>query len=320
MRRHGFRSMGTDVSLIAPDPVDGFDRAAGQVEVVFAAIDERFSRFRPDSELSGVNANAGRWTPISATFAQLLSMALSGAERTAGLFDPTVLPALIAAGYDRDFEVVRARRASPSAPPPGPGGRWGDVELDCRGKRLRMPPEVALDFGGIAKGWAVDLAVENLGWPPWAVVDAGGDIRIGGHPPDGGVDIAVEDPERSETEVLRLRLSSGALATSSVVLRSWGAGWRAGVHHIIDPRTGRPALTSVIQATTWADTCAEAEVRSTWALLGGPATLAEVPGVLFLDNGEVRLNLEPLEPPRPGEEGGPATSSPPGVDRSLIGG
>ena len=144
-----------------------------------------------------------------------------------------------------------------------------------------LPEGVALDFGGIAKGWAADRASEAVESLPWAVVDAGGDLRIGGSTPDGGLDIAVEDPISPGSEVVRLKLTFGALATSSVTRRSWGPR----LHHIIDPRTGRPAITRVLQATAWAETCAEAEVRATWALLAGPT-------ILFLDGGEVLLNLD----------------------------
>ena len=281
--------MGTTVKLIGPGgPVpgpDAFAFVAAQVEIVFAREDRRLSRFRPESELSEVNARAGRWTTVSMPFAELLRLSLRSAAKTGGLFDPTVLPALVAAGYDRDYDALRAE-AAVLLPPPPPGGRWSEVEVD--GDRVRIPRGVAIDFGGIGKGWTVDRACRVTSLLPWAVVDAGGDLRLRGGSPDGAVEIAIDDPEVPGEEMMRLRLEEGALATSSTTSRRWGPG----LHQIIDPRTSRPARTTVVQATVWARTCARAEVLATWALLGGPSVLDHVPGALVLETGEVMVNLQ----------------------------
>ena len=298
--RHAFTSMGTKVQLIAAPESDGRDvaRALRRVWRIFAREDVRFSRFRPDSELSTVNARAGEWVPVSAPFATLIRMALKAARDTDGLFDPTVLPALMAAGYDRDFadvvargdredEELRAIRrgfADLMIKSATACGAWRDVELD--GSRLRIPVGAALDLGGIAKGWTVDLAVASLTRLPWAIVDAGGDLRIAGRPSEG-VDVGIEDPDVKEAEVLRLRLDAGALATTSVTVRAWAHD----AHHLIDPRTSLPARTGVVQATMWAPTCAEAEVSSKEALLRGPEILDRVRGCLVMATGEVITNL-----------------------------
>jgi FAD:protein FMN transferase len=285
IRTHRFRSMGTTVDLIAPD-APGFDVAAADVELLFASLDHRFSRFRDNSELSKVNARAGRWTHVSQPFADVLAMALRGAGKTDGLFDPTVLPALLAAGYDRDFAELRTGGVEPSDPP-ARTSRWRDIEVDDL--MVRLPENLALDFGGVAKGWAVDRACEAARRLPWAVVDAGGDLRVTGGPPDGGLDIAVEDPLDRGTEILRLKVEEGAVATSSVMSRTWGPG----LHQLIDPRTSRPSSTGVLQATVCAETCAQAEIRSKWALLTGSSALDQVPAVLVLTDGRILTNLRP---------------------------
>jgi thiamine biosynthesis lipoprotein len=290
-RRHEFRSMGTTMALVGPVEEDlhgagsdAWESAVAGVESAFAEVDARFSRFRPDSELSRVNANAGRWTDVTEPFAELLWMSLMGAARTDGLFDPTVLPALVAAGYDRDWDELRADGApNPEVPSVRPA--WSRVRL--RGMRVRLPAGAALDFGGIAKGWAVDIAATATAPLPWALVSAGGDLRIVGSPPLGALDVAVEDPWQDGVEAARLSLEGGALATSSVTCRSWGPG----LHHVIDPRTARPAVSQVVQATVWAETCADAEVLSTWALLTGRTALDRVPGVLIMDDGNIVTNL-----------------------------
>ena len=293
-RRHTLRAMGTEVSLVADDEVDPdvFRRAAEAVEAVFAREEDRFSRFRPWTELARVNAQAGRWVRVSGPFAALVRYSLHAARETGGLFDPTVLPALEAAGYDRDFDEVLAG-ARGALHPPKPCGRWREVEL--RGRMLRLPAGVGLDFGGVAKGWAVDLAAEAAvdAGLPWAVVNAGGDLRIAGEAPEGGLDITVEEPERPDDEAVRLRLAAGALATSSVTRRAWGPE----LHHLIDPRSGAPAATEVLQATVWAPTCAEAEIRSKQALLEGPGALERLPGVLVLREGPVLISLAQADGP-----------------------
>ncbi len=299
--RATFRAMGTEISLVGPSEIPWFRRATADAQALFERLESRLSRFQDDSELSQVNRTAGRWITVSEAFASLLELALDGARRSGGLFDPTVLPALVAAGYDRDFLEVRRRQAARSgralraaAPPIRPAGRWSDVRLE--GDRLLLPAGTALDFGGIGKGWAADLACSLLaGELPWGVVDAGGDLRLFGSPPGGGVDVAVDDPDVPGAPVLGVRLEAGALATSSVTFRRWSRSGRW-FHHLIDPRTGAPAETGVVQATAWAPDCAEAEVRAKWALLAGPAVVDRLPVALFLDDGRVLVSLAEMRP------------------------
>lgn len=277
--RHAFRAMGTDVVLLAPAGHPRFGEATVSVEAVFAREERRSSRFRADSELSRVNRSAGAWTELSAGFASLLAFALRAAAETEGRFDPTVLPAVIGAGYDRDFDEVLAgarnalRRAEPC-------GRWREIELEDR--RLMMPAGVGLDLGGVAKGWTVDVAAREAveRGLPWAVVNAGGDLRIVG--PCPGIEVAIDDPEQPG-EAGRLRLGAGAIATSSVTRRAWGPG----LHHLIDPATGSPAEGSVLQATVWAPTCAEAEIAATSTLLEGETALRRTPALLVLRDGRI---------------------------------
>jgi thiamine biosynthesis lipoprotein len=283
---HTFRSMGTEVSLTGPTG-PGFDDAAAALEEVFVSMDHRFSRFRADSELTAVNDRAGGWVKLSPQFATVLILALDGARRTGGLFDPTVLPALLAAGYDRDFAELPTLDG-PAAAPPKPGDGWRRIRLG--NGSMRAPRGVQIDFGGVAKGWAADRGAEAVAAHlPWAVVDAGGDLRVAGDPGNDGLAVAIEDPWDRSREVMRLALVGGAVATSSVTTRTWGPG----LHQVIDPRTSRPSVTDVVQATAWAPTCAEAEIDATWLLLGGLPVLDRVPGLLVMTDGRVVTNLEP---------------------------
>ena len=281
-----FRAMGTRVRCIGPAGSRAFESAVAAVRATFEREELRCSRFRGDSELTRVNACAGTWTTVSEAFAQLVRAALDGWARTGGRFDPTLLDALIAAGYDRDFdEIVAGARLQLRTDTRA--GRAGDVEL--HGRRLRLPENVALDLGGIAKGWTVDrgaLAATSAGLP-WALIDAGGDLRLIGEVPPNGLEIEVEDPEAPDSDIGRIVLREGALATSSVTRRSWGVG----SHHLIDPATCAPSAGPVLQATVWAPTCAEAEISSKDALLLGEPYLDRGPAALVLRDGRVVTNL-----------------------------
>jgi thiamine biosynthesis lipoprotein len=113
-------------------------------------------------------------------------------------------------------------------------------------------------------------------------------LRVAGADvPSEGLEIAVEDPHDATTELLRLRVTGGALATSSVTARAWGDG----MHHLIDPRTGLPARTGIVQATVWAPTCAEAEVGAKWALLAGDETPEGLPAILVRDDLGVTIGM-----------------------------
>jgi thiamine biosynthesis lipoprotein len=280
--------MGTTVRVLA-DPSSQaatVREAAEAIEATFRREDLRFSRFRPDSELTAVNRSAGRPVRVTGPFATVVRLALEAAERTGGSFDPTVLGVLTALGYDRDFDEVLAG-ARDALHPPVPCGSWRQVDLD--GNVVRLPAGVGLDLGGLAKGWTADLAAERAirRGLRWVVVNAGGDLRVAGEAP--AISVAVEDPTEPERELGRLLVRDGGLATSSVTRRSWGPG----LHHLIDPRTGRPADSGLVQVTATAGTCAEAEVRAKAILLAGPAYVGEA-AVAVTAEGDVHVGV-PLE-------------------------
>jgi thiamine biosynthesis lipoprotein len=266
MSRHVFEAMGTAVSLLLP--ADRNEEAAG-VKALVGEWDAICTRFNPQSELSRLNAAAGRPRVVSAFLFEVLWAARWAAEATDGLFDPTLLRSLEAIGYDRDFasliDAPPTRR--PGGAPPSTGG-WRRLELDRGRRTVRLPPGVGLDLGGLAKGMAVDAAIAHLAardnGP--AAVDAGGDLAVLGRPP--GLDawtIAIETPDGART----VSLPSGALATSSIARRRW---LQAGSvrHHLIDPRTGLSSTVSLWSVSVAAATCAQAEVAAKAAFLLGP--------------------------------------------------
>jgi thiamine biosynthesis lipoprotein len=283
--RQGFRAMGTEVVVAGDDATTPgvFAEAVAIVTGIFEREEARFSRFRGDSELSTVNRSPGEWIDVSRPFADVVRMAIEGAERTEGLFDPTVLGALESAGYDRDFAAIDEPHRTVV---PAPCGGWDRIEIGDG--RVRIPGGVRLDLGGLVKGWTADLSAEaavaaGLGW---AIVNAGGDLRIAGDGP--AHEVGIEDPEDRREVLCVMRIDGGAIASTSVTQRRWGPG----LHHLIDPRIGLPAATPVAQATVWAPTCAEAEISSKLAALKGTEALDELSAVLVLASGEVVTNLD----------------------------
>jgi thiamine biosynthesis lipoprotein len=285
--RSAFRAMGTDVTVLSP--IAAHEEALGSVRETFETEEQRYSRFRDDSELSRVNRSAGSWCGVSAGFEALLRFAIGQARMTAGRFDPTMLAAIRSAGYDRDFAEVASAPERPPTGAPVPGGGWRTVRIEPG--RVRIPDGIGIDLGGVAKGWTVDQAAAaalEMG-AAWALVNAGGDLRIAGDAP--ALEVAIEDPADRSAESLRVRLASGGLATSSIRVRAWGDGR----HHLIDPATGAPADDAVIQASVWAATCAEAETLATWALLTGRSALDHVAGAIVTREGDLVTSFPATE-------------------------
>jgi thiamine biosynthesis lipoprotein len=263
--RAGFRAMSTAIEVIGVDVSQSAVEAAARFGARFAEAWERsFSRFRADSELSRLNAAQGRPLNVSVDFIAVLALAVAASERTGGRFDPTILPALEAAGYDRDIAEVRRRAGCLTAPSFDRAGPVAPIEIDRDRQQVRLPVGLRLDLGGIAKGAFVDrLAAELADWPGGSV-DAGGDLRFWGVPPSGRWWIvAIEDPAQPDADrvVAEVRRPAGAAATSGTYRRRWQLDG-AEAHHLIDPLTLRPLAGGVRAATAFSTTTVEAEAAT----------------------------------------------------------
>lgn len=259
-------------------------------------IDRACSRFRGDSELARVNSEAGSWTGIGELLLLALETALAAAADSGGLVDPTVGRTLRLSGYDRTFPLVQVRdgarfRAS-FAPVPG----WRLVELDRARRRVRIPDGIELDLGATAKALAADRAAAAAHELTGAgiLVSLGGDLSSAGEAPDDGWPVLVADDHAAPLDGPGpvVGVASGGLATSGTAVRRWKAG-RATLHHIVDPRTGRPAETPWRTVTVAGRSCVEANVASTAAVVLGeaaPAWLAArgLPARLVATGGDVR--------------------------------
>jgi len=258
--------MGTRISTLLPDA--WADTGISMVRSLFEEWEQTFSRFRPESELSHLNDLAGRPVKVSPLFLHVLETALEAARATDGIYDPTLLHQLVGAGYDRSFDRLAA--SLPALHDPlSPGGAWRSIEIDRRRRSVTLPDGVGLDFGGIAKGMAVDAALYRLIalGAQQAAVEAGGDLRVHGHPPgQPGWAVAIQLRSGFET----ITLSEGALATSSVARRRWFQGG-APRHHLLDPRSGESANSGLWSVTVAAPRCAQADVAAKVAFVLGPS-------------------------------------------------
>jgi thiamine biosynthesis lipoprotein len=264
----GRPALGTTVRVLLADGRQ-LPLALEETDRVIARVDDLASRFRPDSELSRVNSDPRPRIQVSDGLAGLLADALHWSRATDGLLDPTVGAALLAAGYDRDFCELAGRSSEP-VPPSEPAPGWRRVQLE--GQVLTRPPGLLLDLGATAKAWAADTAAERAGVAAGdsCLVSLGGDIATWGPVPVGGWTVRIgDDHQGGEDEPGQTAsLLARGLATSSTAVRRWLRQGTA-MHHLIDPRTGRPAQGRWRTATVVADTCLRANALSTASLVGG---------------------------------------------------
>jgi thiamine biosynthesis lipoprotein len=246
-----FDALGTTCELFGVGLGQG-RLAAGQAWI--EALHRRLTRFDAGSELSGLNAGAGRWVEVSSPLEALLREARRAHAVSAGLVNAGVLRALVAAGYGRTFSegptAVVGGDADPLPPLP--------EILEVRARAARVRVGFGVDLGGIAKGWLADRLAERLGAN--CLVNLGGDLFARGTGPGGeGWPVGF-----GGTTVL---LAGRGAATSGTLGRAWGPG----LHHLIDPRTGRPCESDLEEVSVLAPTAADAEIHAKTALLLGRA-------------------------------------------------
>jgi thiamine biosynthesis lipoprotein len=272
------------------------ERALTAAQFRLLACHRRLSRFRPDSELCRLNADPRERVPASSLMRRFVRGAIAAAELSGGLVDATLVDEIERAGYADSYEPARAlpleeASAADRRPArPRRKTRWRTVEVDDAAGLVVRPPGVRFDSGGIAKGLAADLVAPLFENQSTFAIDCAGDLRIGGVA-GSPRSVAVDDPFGRGT-LHGFRIVEGGVATSGIGRRSWRGADGAYAHHLLDPSTGAPAHTGVVQATALAPTALEAEVRAKAALLAGPEAGAKWlrhGGALVLDDGSFEL-------------------------------
>ncbi len=309
-RHDQWRALGTYVVLAVADGAR-LTEARARAEQVLDEVDLACSRFRDDSELSRANAVPGQWVPCSPVLVDAVRAAVHAAELTDGLVDPTLGLAIAAIGYDADLATVQARPAADPAALPEPPirtGAWRELGVDPDGA-VRVPHGVALDLGATGKAFAADrvaaAVAEAVGCG--CIVSLGGDVAVGlsAADPPGGHPWQVSVSERpGEPAAETVTVRRGGIATSTTTHRTWQYRG-ATVHHLLDPRTGRPVEQVWRTATVCAPSCLEANAATTASLvLGADApgwlTHRDLPGRLVAADGTVSTlgawpELSPVE-------------------------
>jgi FAD:protein FMN transferase len=275
----GFRALGTSVLVATTEP-EALPAARVAVEAELDAIDAACSRFRADSELTAVNRAAGRAVVVSPLLLEALQTAVTAARATDGLVDPTVGRTLRLAGYDATFSVVAARDGASFRARFEPAPGWCAIELDGGRRAVRVPAGVELDLGATAKALATDRAARAAAAAAGcgALVSVGGDVAVAGVPPPGGWPIGLAADHAAPPEPgSAVAIRDGGVATSSTTVRQWRSGASL-LHHVVDPRTGRPAETPWHYVSVAGASCVAANVASTAAVVLGeaaPSWLAE---------------------------------------------
>jgi FAD:protein FMN transferase len=292
-----FACFGGTVGLYIAGPGSGGespDIAADRVERQLLGIHDALSRFIPGSELMRLNDDPRDTVPASPLLRRFAAAVQTAGQRSGGLVDATTLVALQRSGY-RDSLVgcaplglaetlsgpAQRRPASPAPERP-----WDSVRVDDAAGTISRPPGLRLDSGGIAKGLAADLVSAQLRRHSAFSVDCCGDVRIGGR---AGLPRAVQvQSPLGPDSLYDFELTRGGVATSGIGQRTWRGPDGAPAHHLIDPGSGRPAYTGLVQATALAPTALLAEICAKAALLSGPRQAADwLPhgGVIVTEDG-----------------------------------
>ena len=288
------------VLVIGDGPAGSAPQAAALARRLLLEWHGQFSRFEPTSELSLLNTDPREVVEVSPLLARLARSVSEVGSITGGLVDGTLVEEIRRAGYSDELGAPPALKGALAlAPPrraarPATNARWRTLHVDDGSGTLSRPPGVMLDSGGLAKGMFADVLGELLAGHESFAVNCAGDLLIGGA---GTLERAIEVQSPFDDSILHVFKERGAgVATSGIGRRSWLAGDGSPAHHLLDPSTGMPAFTGIVQATALAPTALLAEARAKAALLAGPlAARRWLPqgGVIVLDDGSHQVIERP---------------------------
>jgi len=296
MQEHSraFRAMGSDCVVRLVVANDRAEPILDRVVEKMAELEQRWSRFIADSELSQLNDHSGAPVFVSPETFAVVSLAVDAWRATGGRFNPTMLDALRSTGYDETFDDLAARAPVVVVEPSSMPGGLNSVDLDARTFLIQTPPGLHFDLGGIGKGYAADYLFTQVmeDGVSGACLDFGGDVRVGGATAEGGGwPIVIDDPFHPGEDLAVLGLGDGAVTTSSRLRRKWSTT-SGEAHHLLDPATARPSESGLASVTVIAAHAAWGEVHAKAALIAGAqegSALIESAGLSALmvtDDGE----------------------------------
>jgi len=269
MESKSFRAMGCQMSAFIDSPSNSAQETLAHVPEWFENWEQVLSRFRANSELSNINRQSGIPSAVSDVFWSVFELAIQTERESMGLVTPLILPALEMAGYNVSFEQISPDGYDAVEYSGYPIGRLSDLIYDASQQTIQLPLGSGLDFGGVAKGWAANQAVDHLAAFGPALMNAGGDIVISDYQRDGKPWlIGVMNPFEPDRDLGSISVGKAGVATSGKDFRQWR---KNGVfrHHIIDPRTGLPAETDLVSVTVVAQDVMAAEMAAKIVMLKG---------------------------------------------------
>jgi len=281
----------------------GSESTAEPLRARLEELEAQWSRFRPESQVSIMNAYAGRPVLVPDDVVRLVSHAVHAWRLTEGLYDPTMLTELESHGYDRSHERLPAPEGLSITDPSRPARQSlaDQIDIDVVLGAVTLPEGLAFDPGGIGKGLAADILMDLVGDASGALIDLGGDLRLEGQWVDGGPwPVGVSDPFDLDRNIASLSIARGGVATSSSLRRKWRGPDGFDRHHLLDPRTGEPADTDLVAVTVNAGTAWVADVVAKAAVIGGSDYAREIirvthtAGLLIDRSGETEI-VGPLE-------------------------
>lgn len=286
-----FGLMGTVVTIraVADQGVHILRAGIGRALDAMRRVEAAASRFDENSELRALTRTWGEDVSVSPMLFHALKVARAMAELTDGMFDPTVGRRMELMGFNRHYltgDVVKSDFAETD------GVSFRDVILIEEDFRVRLQKPMGLDLGAVAKGLAVDAAAQELADYAGFVIDAGGDVYVGGLDPDGARwRVGVEDPRSTNRLIATLQVSNQAVCTSGSYKRKSPNDHTS--HHLIDAKTGQ-SVDGLLSATVVGPTAILADVAATAAfLLGRDRALPfmeelGLTGLVVSNGGEVR--------------------------------
>jgi thiamine biosynthesis lipoprotein len=327
IRELKFNVMASAAQVILVDPASGAESYARRR---LDELEQRWSRFLPESDVSRLNAAPEAFMFVSADTLGLLAAMKDAWRRTNRRYDPTMLSAIMAAGYSTSIDESGRRRHASGLPSLESGARSRrpdslsqtctieDVTIDPFSSAVVLPAGIGIDPGGIGKGLAADLVVTELlaAGTAGALVCVGGDLAAAGTPPtpDGWL-VRVEEPRDPSQTLVTLAFSAGGVATSSTLSRTWVHEGRD-THHVIDPSTQTCSQTDLAAVTVVARAGWEAEAHATAALLCGSETVLDYLDLHELEG--IATTLQGHVMTTPGLALGSGREMRPGPDRAGV--
>lgn len=293
LHRYPFRAMGGEMLAILEGDANLSPSILERVPGWFEGWEQTLSRFRPDSELSRLNQTFDQPVEVSDTLWDVFQYSLSAETITNGLVTPTVLDAVIEAGYNQSFDDLPRYQTQHGSQILSAVNPLSMVLWNEKDHTICLPHGVRLDFGGVAKGWAANQTATRLKEYGSGLMNAAGDIAINDPLANGDSWlIGVKNPFVKDTDFETLKIGHGGVATSGKDRRRWSQNGSPR-HHIINPYTGQSAETNVMTATIVAPTVMEAEAAAkAVVILGGEEGLAWIEsdpmlaGIIVLENGQ----------------------------------